>query len=213
MVLRIDNLRGTGVGGFRERISLLSSAYLRRFFWNFFWWLLLRGGFFVFFPRWTRQSFVFSSKEEEEKLLMLSFVVSMKLSNMLQAWSDFRWGILLLLLLLLVFGNTESGIWFLWSSFRRDLEGVQGSAFVAVPAFVLSGDRSLASLQRIWQRSFASDCWGEIFGPLSQFAFAQLWHQRGCFLLLLLVSLFFFLFFFGGGGVGGNKIVVLVINY
>jgi hypothetical protein len=34
---------------------------------------------------------VFSSKEEEEKkILMLSFVVSMKLSNMLQAWSDFR---------------------------------------------------------------------------------------------------------------------------
>ncbi len=32
MVLRIDNLRGTGVGEFRERISLLSSAYLRRFF-------------------------------------------------------------------------------------------------------------------------------------------------------------------------------------
>jgi hypothetical protein len=44
---------------------------------------------FFFFPRWTCQSFVFSSKEEE-KILMLSFVVSMKLSNMLQAWSDFR---------------------------------------------------------------------------------------------------------------------------
>ncbi len=34
--------------------------------------------------------FVFSSKEEEEKIPILSFVVSMKLSNMLQAWSDFR---------------------------------------------------------------------------------------------------------------------------
>ncbi len=192
MVLRIDNLRGDWSWWISwENLAAffgLSSQIFLKFF---------------FFPRWTCQSFVFSSKEEE-KILMLSFVVSIILSNMLQAWSEFRWRILCLLLL--VFGNTESGIWFLWLSFRRDLEGVQGSAFVAVPAFVLSGDRSLASVRRIWQRNFASDCWGEIFGPLSQFAFAQLWHQRGCFLLLLLVSLFFILLG------GGNKIVVLALN-
>jgi hypothetical protein len=78
--------------------------------------------------------------------------------------------------------------------------------FVAVPDFVLSGDRSLASLQRIWQRSFASDVEVKFLDLFLNLLLLNCDISEAAFFFFLSLS---FSFFFLGVG---NKIVVLVLN-